>query len=250
MSGQCSRGERNASWCNEPEATEVVNIIKQLKAKDDFSHLSIGVITPFRAQVEMISQKLEAQGIMRVSTETVHKYQGDERDIIIFSPVVSRGMTDSAIRWVENPRNLINVAVTRAREALFVICDFTICRKQAGILGELVRYVDTVSDLRQTSIAELELFSWMIVMGWNPEVHCRIRDIEVDFVLRNNLKGVKLAIEVDGKDHHDKTKAQDASRDAFLVSKGYKVLRFPARDVLEVPARVIKKIEDYYNDSN
>lgn len=250
VSGQCSRGERNASWCNEPEATEVVNIIKQLKAKDDFSHLSIGVITPFRAQVEMISQKLEAQGIMRVSTETVHKYQGDERDIIIFSPVVSRGMTDSAIRWVENPRNLINVAVTRAREALFVICDFTICRKQAGILGELVRYVDTVSDLRQTSIAELELFSWMIVMGWNPEVHCRIRDIEVDFVLRNNLKGVKLAIEVDGKDHHDKTKAQDASRDAFLVSKGYKVLRFPARDVLEVPARVIKKIEDYYNDSN
>lgn len=250
VSGQCRRGERNTSWCNEPEATEVVKIINQLKAKDDFSHLSIGVVTPFRAQAEMIYQKLDDQGIMRgITIGTVHKYQGDERDIIIFSPVVSRGMTESAARWVENPRNLINVAITRAREALFVISDFNVCRRQPGILGELARYVDTVSDLRRTSLVELDLFSWMIVSGWNPEVHCRIGDIEVDFVLQNNSKGVKLAIEVDGSQHNN-TKAQDASRDAFLISKGYKVLRFSARDVQEVPAQVVKKIEEYYNDIN
>ena len=247
VSGQCRRGERNASWCNEPEAEEVVNIINQLKTKDDFSYLTIGVVSPFRAQVELIAQKLEDNGIIQgITVGTVHKFQGDERDIIIFSPVVSRGITDSAARWVENPRNLINVAVTRAREAFFFIGDFMVCRRQPGILGELTRYVDTVADLRKTSLVELDLFSWMIVSGWSPEVHCRIGDIEVDFVLNNNSKAIKLAIEVDGSQHNN-TKAQDASRDAFLISKGYKVLRFSARDVKEVPARVIKIIEENYN---
>ena len=57
---------------------------------------------------------------------------GDERDLMIFSPVVARRMTESAARWVENPRNLVNVAITRARDVLFFVADYAVCRRQPG----------------------------------------------------------------------------------------------------------------------
>ena len=74
---------------------------------------------------------------MALPLATAHSFQGDERDIMIFSPVVARGISEGAARWVENPKNLINVAVTRARLALFVVADFDICRRQVRNLGDL-----------------------------------------------------------------------------------------------------------------
>jgi hypothetical protein len=158
---------------------------------------------------------------------------------MIFSPVVSEGITPGAARWVENPKNLINVAVTRARLALFVVGDFPACKALPGILGNLVKYVETVELLRKTSMEELELFSWMIVQGWNPSVHKRERDLEIDFVLSN--QGRMLAIEVDGA-QHGQVSAADTARDAFLRGAGYDVLRVPAREVREMPSRVIHNI--------
>jgi hypothetical protein len=160
---------------------------------------------------------------------------------MIFSPVVAKGIGDGAARWVETPKNLINVAVTRARIALFVVADFDICRLQEGILGELVKYVDTVQLLKKTSQEELELFSWMVVQGWNPLVHHIEKDTEIDFVLKN--LGKRLAIEVDGS-QHENTQQQDLARDTFLRSMGYDVLRFPGRAVRETPSLVIKKIAE------
>jgi hypothetical protein len=46
-----------------------------------------------------------------------HKFQGDERDVMIFSPVVSEGITDGAVNFLKKTDNLFNVAITRARAA-------------------------------------------------------------------------------------------------------------------------------------
>jgi very-short-patch-repair endonuclease len=246
VAGICQRGDQNSSWYNEPEAIEVCNLISTLQQADNISNISIGVISPFRAQVEKIKQMLDSAGISRgVTVGTVHAFQGDQRDVILFSPVVSRGITGSAARWVETPRNLINVAVTRAGDAFFFVEDIAFCRRQPGILGELARYLEDIEKLQKTSLDELELFSWMVLSGWKPEIHAIIGDIEVDFILINHSTGTKVAVEVDGGQHKN-TKFQDAARDAFLISQGYKVLRFSARDVRETPARVIKDIESSY----
>ncbi|MCP4200949.1 MAG: DUF559 domain-containing protein [bacterium] len=240
IQGACERGDRGRSWRNRNEAEKVVELVQQLRGNDQFAGFTIGVVSPFRPQVDLIETQLDGLGMSRgVATGTAHRFQGDERDVMIFSPVVAKGITDGAARWVESPRNLINVAVTRAREALFFVADYAACRRQPGILGELTRYAEDVTTLRETSPAELDLFSWMAVQGWSPEVHKVIGDIEVDFVLLN--AGARLAVEVDG-DQHDTTKAQDAARDAFLQARGYNVLRFPARAVRETPASVIREI--------
>ena len=142
---------------------------------------------------------------------------------------------------MENPRNLVNVAVTRAREALFFVADFSVCRRQKGILSSLTRYVEDVDKLRETSDEELELFSWMVMEGWDPEVHKLIGDIEVDFVLAE--AGVRLAVEVDGRQHEERT-AEDAARDAFLQARGYEVCRFSTRSVRETPASIIHSLTE------
>ena len=111
--------------------------------------------------------------------------------------------------------------------------------RETGILGDLIKYVETVEKLRRTSQDELELFSWMVVQGWNAAVHRVERDIEIDFVLTH--EGRRLAIEVDGP-QHENTQEQDKARDTFLRGMGYDVLRVPGRAVREKPSVVIKQI--------
>lgn len=241
VQGFCKRGRGSRSWINEKEAQKVVNLIQELRKNDSCSGYSVGVVTPFRAQVELIEKELADLNIDNsVTVGTVHTYQGDERDLIIFSPVVSQGIPDNTIQWVGN-RNMINVAVTRAREGFFFIADFGVCRRQPDILGDLTRYVEDVENLRKTSEQELELFSWMVMEGWNPEVHKKIGDIEVDFVLKK--AGRKIVVEVDGEQHKRRT-VEDESRDAFLNSRGYEVCRFSTREVREAPASIIHQLDE------
>ncbi|MFR5452762.1 MAG: AAA domain-containing protein [Roseburia hominis] len=46
---------------------------------------SIGVITPFTNQKELINQKLKDNGLDNVTCGTVHAFQGDEKDVVLFS---------------------------------------------------------------------------------------------------------------------------------------------------------------------
>lgn len=240
VAGAATRGSKGRSWVNVPEAETVLELIQQLKMGDSRS-LSLGVVTPFAAQKEMLRERLDALRLAsEVLVDTAYGFQGDERDVIIFSPVVAKGITGSASRWVESPPNLINVAITRAREAMFVVGDIDYCLQQEGILRKLALYCRDIQLLRDTSEAELELFSWMVVKAWEPKVHPRVGDIEVDFILESD-SGERLAIEVDGRQHAQTTE-QDKARDAYLQGQGYIVLRIPAREVLETPFEVVHRI--------
>lgn len=239
--GTAQRGERGRSWLNVPEADKVVELVKSLR-QGEAQGLTIGVVTPFAAQKDLVRKRLDALGLASdVLVDTAYGFQGDERDVIIFTTVIADGITPGAVKWVESPPNLLNVALTRAREALFVVADFDRCLRQDGILRQLALYCKEIQLLRDTSPAELELFSWMTVRGWVPKVHPRVGDLEVDFVL-DSKDGTRLAIEVDGRQYHESRREEDAARDAFLSAKGYGVLRIPAREVLETPLDVLHQI--------
>lgn len=243
VAGDAYRDTRSDSWCNDKEANRVIELIRSFKSIKEYSNFSIGVITPFRGQVNLIYEKLgKIKDITNVLVSTVHKYQGDEKDIIIFSPVVSQGMTPGAARWVENPPNLINVAVTRAREALYVVSDFAVCRRQPGILGQLIKYTEKIELLRKTSPYELQLFGLMMLQGWKIDVHPNIKDIEVDFIVSH--LGYKVVVEVDGR-QHDKQKLVDQNRDAMLAANGYDVIRISTREIADTPFETIEKIREY-----
>lgn len=78
----------------------------------------IGIITPFANQKERIKEMLKENGIEDVSCGTVHAFQGDEKDMILFSTAITDQTSQKTYDWLKNNRELINVATSRARDKL------------------------------------------------------------------------------------------------------------------------------------
>ncbi len=95
---------------NRAEARAVNDLVRSISEHTPAEN--IGVISPFRAQVVLMRQLLDGTGVM---VDTVERFQGGERDVIILSLVRSRGST-----FVFDDRRF-NVAMTRARRKLVLV---------------------------------------------------------------------------------------------------------------------------------
>jgi hypothetical protein len=105
------------------------------------ARISVGVVTPFRLQMKKIKERLgrrpwHSSVDGKVVVGTAHRFQGDECDIMVFSPVVSGGMLPRLLRWVAYTEQLLNVAITRARGALHVLGDMRACLEAGGSPAE------------------------------------------------------------------------------------------------------------------
>jgi hypothetical protein len=144
--GAVPRSSRSA--INDLEVRAVLDLLDEwwntgflLRGNVDF-----GIVTPFRLQMERIDDAVRArpwgkQVKDRLTVGTAHKFQGDERDVMIFSPVVAEGMPTRLIRWVADTDQLLNVAITRARAALHVVGDLGACIASGGFLGDFAATV-------------------------------------------------------------------------------------------------------------
>ena len=47
---------------------------------------------------------------MDITVGTAHRFQGDEKDVIIFSPVVAQGLESRTLNWIHTTTQLLNVA--------------------------------------------------------------------------------------------------------------------------------------------
>lgn len=109
---------------------------------------SIGIITPFVNQRRAIEQGLEAAGITNAVCGTVHAFQGDEKDIVLFSTAIT-GMThETTYQWLKNNKELLNVATSRAKDKLIVLSSLQNLQRlhqkdEEDDLYELVDYVRT-----------------------------------------------------------------------------------------------------------
>jgi superfamily I DNA and/or RNA helicase len=105
---------------------------------------TVGVIVPYRNQITMIRQEIEKLGIQElenISIDTVERYQGSQRDVIVYSFTVSRPyqldfLTSNC--FVEDHCVIdrkLNVAITRARKQLImtgnkeILCQNSIFRQ-------------------------------------------------------------------------------------------------------------------------
>lgn len=84
----------------------------------------IGIIAPYRAQANLLSKLNDSQLGTPVGVEiqvgTIHGFQGDECDIIV--AVLNPPPTISASpQMFLNKQNILNVAISRARDYLFIV---------------------------------------------------------------------------------------------------------------------------------
>lgn len=96
------------------EAEQIIQYVKAHPQKE------IGIITPFANQRTLIVDALTKIGRRDVACGTVHAFQGDEKDVILFSLGVSDATQMRTYDWLKNNRELINVATSRARQQLIV----------------------------------------------------------------------------------------------------------------------------------
>ncbi len=143
------RGEQSplaGSWCNELELRETLALVESLldsRVQAD----EIAVITPYRGQLERLRRSFAerripleyspelgesgASGQARagVALGTVHRFQGGERSIVLFSSVVTH---PASLGFLNARPNLLNVAISRARHHF-------ICLGHAAVLAQGAR---------------------------------------------------------------------------------------------------------------
>ncbi|MCL2797146.1 MAG: AAA domain-containing protein [Firmicutes bacterium] len=108
-------GGRNTSFS---EAKRIVQYIHENKQ----SECDIGVVTPFTNQRDLIKRELEKNNLQdSVSYGTVHEFQGDEKDIILFSCCLTEETGVRTYDWLKNNKELINVATSRAKDKLVML---------------------------------------------------------------------------------------------------------------------------------
>ena len=138
---------------NRKEAEKVVAVCKEIQqefslAGEPFDCGKIGVITPFRNQIALIRNCLQESGISdfsKITVDTVERYQGSQRDIIIYSFCIkSENQLLNLPHTLEENGNLIdrklNVVLTRARKQLHIIGNEDLLRKNV-LFNDLLDYI-------------------------------------------------------------------------------------------------------------
>ena len=250
---------KDGSWVNKSEAEQTVKRILDVLGA---GYKNVGVVTPFVAQANLIT-KIAQKRLSRDTLDeidfvcgTAHRLQGDERDVVVISSVLSPGMSKSGIRWIEKERNLLNVAVSRAKQALVVIGHPSIGELGSPTLSSLRIYlreivaekeddVEFIGNFRTDSRSEELLLAAMQLQNLSPYAKLNVEGYELDFALLEN--GIKLNIEVDGDQHLDvrgQQRRQDVTRDRVLSNLGWTVLRISAWKCYEEIDSVIDEIRN------
>ncbi len=260
--GQVCRPE-NGSAQNQAEAEAVISELRSLTLVQGYRG-TIGVVTPFRAQAQLIRERLERDAELRavaaacdLRVGTADTYQGDERDLMLFSPVMASGITDGAMAFLSRDANRINVALTRARAALVIVGDKSACSNgKVSVLSRLAEYVSTLENLvpderlpetgnsldypwvpnpDHVSDYERQLYGALAKSGIFTIPQHGVDQYRLDLALIAP-DGRRLNIEIDGEGFHldpwtGERLSRDILRDMRLMEMGWEVRRFWAVEV-------------------
>ncbi|MEE2788657.1 MAG: AAA domain-containing protein [Myxococcota bacterium] len=124
---------RRGSWENPAERAVVIELLQALH-QAGVRWTDIAVITPYvgqltglledlaRVRIPWSSQEAQEAGLDRrqegLAVGTVHRFQGGERSVVIFSTVITQ---EASLGFINDRVNLLNVAVSRARNHLVVV---------------------------------------------------------------------------------------------------------------------------------
>ncbi len=124
---------------NEEEITAVSEIIQHLLTQG-YSIEDIGVISPFNVHAAALRERLTQKfsGFKKNSIGTIHTFQGSEKRVIILSTKICRSQDD--VSWINKRPNLLNVAVSRAKE-LFILVGNLYKLEKGNLTRQLVEHI-------------------------------------------------------------------------------------------------------------
>lgn len=200
--------------------------------------LSVGVVTPFKAQKRLIEQRLRHRGVGegQATVGTIHTFQGGECDVILLSPVGAEGIRPNSAKWVTGQTNLWNVAITRAQSRLILCGDLSWWTGRPGLLTKLI---ETAEGADETTAGDHELIDRLqealTVQG------ARIEDRETavagqpcHLLLDGATGPIAVVVDADGAPD-GKRRRQLLARLDLMAAAGYRPVRVPAWRILAEP---------------
>ena len=117
---------------NYNEADTIISLVESIlkvynQSNQPINASQIGIIAPYRNQIALIKQKLADANIPEheeISVDTVERYQGSQRDIILLSFCVNKAYQLDFLCNLNHDGTVdrrLNVALTRARKQLFMV---------------------------------------------------------------------------------------------------------------------------------
>ena len=276
--GQTIRPSSGSAY-NNREIQAVIDELTRLTVDNEYCG-SIGVVTPFRAQANKIRESIEQNKILRNSlytqndflVDTIHKFQGDEKDIMLFSPVISKGTQNGTINFLANTGNLFNVAITRAKSMLIVVGDMDYCSScNVSYMEHFVDYVkkldipETITTQKQPlqqnseypkvanedQVSEWEKIFYTAL--YNESIFTSpqysVDKYKLDLALFQAER--KLDIEIDGEMYHRDWNGElcyrDQLRNQRLYELGWDVKRFWVYQIRDELPKCIAQIKEWIN---
>jgi len=254
---------------NMAEAEKIMEKVHEIIIKDRESKTrkptSIGIISPFREQVELLKkavyQVLTGDVIKKHDIEigTAHTFQGDERDVMLLSFTIAPNSHFQSIMFVQKP-NLFNVAITRARKKLICYISRPVETLPQGLLKNYLEYVQSVMNFKHAPISEYsspikEQVAKLIEaegLSVYPDFHAAGQI--VDFMVTDGFNCI--ALELNGFSSEDNTEnAAEKASEQFLKSVekqetlercGWKVARINAREWHYSQKACINKLREMF----
>lgn len=130
-----TQGEKQGTYNQRELDVTIEEILKNPDLATENS--KIGFVTLYRKQANAAGS-LMPDGIQ---SDTVHKYQGREKDLIILSTVLdSSWQGQQGMNFVDDP-HMVNVAVSRAIKQFVLVTDHDLFYKKGKDIGDLIRYM-------------------------------------------------------------------------------------------------------------
>lgn len=115
----------------------VNNILSDLRYHPIIGAINIGIVTPYRAQVNEINSLISSMSwdkyfIAKIKVGTIHSFQGSESDLLIYDLVESNHSKLGRLYMHETGERLVNVAISRAKSKLIIVGDIEAITKNSG----------------------------------------------------------------------------------------------------------------------
>jgi hypothetical protein len=152
VEGNHMRQHRGGGRSNQREVDVIVNEVIPAHCADVLS-ADIGITTPYRRQVD----KLADARIDQIESDTVHKFQGRQKQVVILTTVLDEGWRGrTGLTFVDDPRK-INVAVSRAVRRFILVTNHAMLptsRHIRDLIG-YIRYLNSDEEVVDSAVISM-----------------------------------------------------------------------------------------------
>ena len=243
---------------NLPEIEALVKRLHEIVVEDERKNpdnpVSIGIISPFRAQVEQLKisvAKVLSEHMMekhQIEIGTAHTFQGDERDIMLISWAYANNSFPQSLIFLQKP-NLFNVAITRARYQMINFISKDPRELPEGLLRSYLGFVQEYENryaLQNNDDFDENIyknsFEKEVAEAFRQIGHSVICGVEIAGLSADLLIDDKFIVECDGVEDKGVCRVSNMKKQAILERSGLKVSRISQREWQYSPKACIDRI--------